>query len=43
MEVDEYESLPPSTAVATYVIAGAAAGVLEHCAMYPLDSVKVYS
>jgi Mitochondrial carrier protein len=38
---DEYESLPPSAAVATHVVAGAAAGVLEHCLMYPIDSVKV--
>jgi hypothetical protein len=42
-EADEYESLPPSATVATHIIAGAAAGVLEHCLMYPIDSVKVLS
>lgn len=25
----------------TYFIAGAAAGVMEHCVMYPVDSIKV--
>lgn len=40
MNFDEYEQLPtPSTA--TNMIAGAAAGVLEHCVMYPMDSIKV--
>lgn len=40
MNFDDYEHLPtPSTA--TNMMAGAAAGVLEHCVMYPMDSIKV--
>lgn len=41
MEFDDYERLP-STSVATNMTAGASAGVLEHCIMYPMDSVKVF-
>ena len=40
MDFDEYESLPTSN-VATHMIAGAVAGILEHCVMFPVDSVKV--
>lgn len=39
MNIDDYEHLP-STSVATNMTAGAIAGILEHCIMYPLDSVK---
>lgn len=39
--IDDYEQLP-TTSVATNMTAGAIAGVLEHCVMYPLDSVKVH-
>ncbi|XP_036341756.1 mitoferrin-like [Rhagoletis pomonella] len=39
MNVDDYESLP-TTSVSINMTAGALAGVLEHCVMYPLDSVK---
>ena len=39
-EDDEYESLPAST-TGTHMMAGAIAGVMEHCVMYPVDSVKV--
>lgn len=40
MNFDDYEQLPtPSTA--TNMIAGGAAGILEHCVMYPMDSIKV--
>lgn len=40
MNFDDYEQLPtPSTF--TNMIAGGAAGVLEHCVMYPMDSIKV--
>lgn len=35
-----YESLPPSTTMTTHMIAGAAAGVMEHSVMYPVDCVK---
>lgn len=40
LDSDEYESLPTNN-VKTHMLAGAAAGVMEHCVMYPLDSVKV--
>ena len=40
MNIDEYEQLP-TTSVITNMTAGAFAGILEHCVMYPLDSVKV--
>ncbi|XP_015513560.1 mitoferrin-1 isoform X1 [Neodiprion pinetum] len=39
MNVDEYESLPTGS-VAVHMTAGALAGIMEHCVMYPLDSVK---
>lgn len=38
-EVD-YESLPTEK-LSTHLCAGAAAGIMEHCAMYPVDCVKV--
>ena len=41
-DVDEYESLPTSS-VATHMMSGAMAGMMEHVIMYPLDSVKVSS
>lgn len=40
MNFDDYEQLP-TTNIATNMTAGAIAGVMEHCVMYPLDSVKV--
>lgn len=40
MNFDDYEQLP-TPSVTTNMIAGAAAGVLEHCVMYPMDSIKV--
>ena len=39
---DQYESLPSST-MGTHMVAGGIAGVMEHCVMYPVDSVKVSS
>ncbi|XP_059803049.1 mitoferrin-1-like [Hypanus sabinus] len=36
----EYESLPETASTSTHMIAGAVAGVLEHCVMYPIDCVK---
>ncbi|XP_014097635.1 mitoferrin [Bactrocera oleae] len=39
MNMEDYESLP-TTSVSINMTAGAIAGVLEHCVMYPLDSVK---
>ncbi|KAK5644490.1 hypothetical protein RI129_005790 [Pyrocoelia pectoralis] len=39
MNFEDYETLPTSN-VFTHMTAGAFAGVMEHCLMYPLDSVK---
>ncbi|XP_005289471.3 mitoferrin-2 isoform X1 [Chrysemys picta bellii] len=36
----DYEALPQGAAVSTHMLAGAVAGVLEHCVMYPIDCVK---
>jgi len=41
MDADDYESLPPTSTFGTHLVAGAASGILEHCFMYPIDSVKV--
>lgn len=40
MEFDEYESLPTAD-VGVHMTAGAVAGIMEHCVMFPIDSVKV--
>ncbi len=40
MEEVDYESLP-TTRLSAHLLAGAAAGVMEHCSMYPVDCVKV--
>jgi len=40
VDADDYESLPDSTPFRIVALAGAAAGVAEHCTMYPVDSVK---
>lgn len=40
MKFEDYETLP-TTCITTNMTAGAFAGVMEHCLMYPLDSVKV--
>ena len=37
----EYEALPEDVSFKVHMVAGAAAGVFEHAAMYPLDVVKV--
>jgi solute carrier family 25 iron transporter 28/37 len=39
---NDYETLPTENVV-THMTAGAVAGVMEHCVMYPLDSVKVWN
>ncbi|XP_076194958.1 mitoferrin-2 [Aptenodytes patagonicus] len=36
----DYEALPQGAAVSTHMLAGAVAGVMEHCVMYPVDCVK---
>lgn len=40
MEELDYESLPTEK-LSIHLCAGAAAGMMEHCAMYPVDCVKV--
>lgn len=42
VEMDEvdYESLPTDK-LSAHLLAGGAAGMMEHCAMYPVDCVKV--
>ena len=37
----EYEALSGSNTLTAHMVAGAAAGIMEHCVMYPIDSVKV--
>lgn len=39
-EID-YESLPAQEKLYVHLAAGAAAGIMEHCAMFPIDTVKV--
>ncbi|CAN9510760.1 unnamed protein product [Ophioblennius macclurei] len=36
----EYEGLPQGAATGTHMLAGAVAGIMEHCLMYPIDCVK---
>nr|XP_057947586.1 mitoferrin-2-like [Doryrhamphus excisus] len=38
-EVD-YEGLPHGATTGTHMLAGAVAGIMEHCLMYPIDCVK---
>lgn len=39
MNFDDYETLPTSE-ITSHMMAGAAAGIMEHCVMFPMDSVK---
>uniref|UniRef100_A0A8P0PK06 Solute carrier family 25 member 28 n=2 Tax=Canis lupus familiaris TaxID=9615 RepID=A0A8P0PK06_CANLF len=32
--------MPAGATVTTHMVAGAVAGILEHCVMYPIDCVK---
>ena len=41
MDSDDYEALPVEWPMSVHMFAGAAAGVMEHIAMYPVDCVKV--
>ncbi|XP_066550055.1 mitoferrin-2 [Amia ocellicauda] len=36
----EYEGLPQGASTSTHMLAGAVAGIMEHCLMYPIDCVK---
>lgn len=38
---DEYEGLPQGASTSTHMLAGAVAGIMEHCLMFPIDCVKV--
>lgn len=38
-EFEDYESLPTHS-LWIHMVAGAAAGIMEHCTMYPVDAVK---
>lgn len=40
MEELDYESLPRFASFQVHMMAGAGAGILEHCLMYPVDAVK---
>lgn len=40
MNPDAYETLP-TTSIKIHMMAGACAGIMEHCVMYSVDSVKV--
>lgn len=37
----EFDSLPESYPFVTHLLAGALAGISEHCVMYPIDNIKV--
>lgn len=39
-EENDYESLPTHS-LYVHLLAGAAAGIMEHSVMFPIDSVKV--
>lgn len=39
----DYESLGNNATIGQDAFAGAFAGIAEHCAMYPVDSIKVIS
>ena len=41
MDEDDYESLPETATSVDHMVAGAAAGIMEHCIIYPVDVVKV--
>ena len=41
-DLGDYESLPESSTVQCHMVAGAFAGIMEHCLMYPVDFVKVF-
>ncbi|CAL8353124.1 unnamed protein product [Boreogadus saida] len=36
----DYEGLPQGVSTTTHMLAGAVAGIMEHCLMYPIDCVK---
>uniref|UniRef100_A0A8C8DKV0 Solute carrier family 25 member 28 n=1 Tax=Oryzias sinensis TaxID=183150 RepID=A0A8C8DKV0_9TELE len=36
----DYEALPRGASTSTHMLAGAVAGIMEHCVMFPIDCVK---
>uniref|UniRef100_A0A8C5F7G5 Solute carrier family 25 member 28 n=1 Tax=Gadus morhua TaxID=8049 RepID=A0A8C5F7G5_GADMO len=36
----DYEGLPQGASTSTHMLAGAVAGIMEHCLMFPIDCVK---
>ncbi|XP_070982133.1 mitoferrin-2A-like isoform X3 [Oncorhynchus clarkii lewisi] len=36
----DYEGLPQGASTSTHMVAGAVAGIMEHCLMFPIDCVK---
>ncbi|XP_026866053.2 mitoferrin-2 isoform X3 [Electrophorus electricus] len=40
MSEPDYEGLPRGASTSTYMLAGAVAGIMEHCLMFPIDCVK---
>uniref|UniRef100_A0A1A7YLN2 Solute carrier family 25 (Mitochondrial iron transporter), member 28 n=1 Tax=Iconisemion striatum TaxID=60296 RepID=A0A1A7YLN2_9TELE len=36
----DYEGLPQGASTSTHMLAGAVAGIMEHCVMFPIDCVK---
>uniref|UniRef100_A0A0N4ZFS7 Mitoferrin-1 n=1 Tax=Parastrongyloides trichosuri TaxID=131310 RepID=A0A0N4ZFS7_PARTI len=40
VDEDDYEALPETYPLSVHLFAGAMAGMVEHCVMFPLDSVK---
>ena len=41
LDIEDYEALPANLHPTTHMIAGATAGITEHCIMYPVDCIKV--
>lgn len=41
MDNEDYDTLPTEWRMSTHMLAGAAAGIMEHATMYPVDCVKV--
>lgn len=42
VSMDDYESIP-SDKLSHIMMAGATAGIMEHCVMFPFDTIKVCS
>ena len=40
--MEGFEELKDGESVSIHLIAGAAAGVAEHCGLFPIDTIKVF-